>query len=364
MNEKNTLALIAAAPLLYRHCGDKAYAYPIKYGIECGDGWFDLLMRLSVKIEADLRTMLAEGKRPEDLPSVLQVKEKFGTLRFHMSQFAQWREWITEAAKASGQTCERCGLPGSSHIRSGFIKTLCPAHAAQEGFGPVELPEPEEVVINGVSCRLAPVARSRHALDTQARAAFLSARPLLLLNPRSPASVEIAAPEAGLPIIERMADRMEAELDRLVKAGLPSQELPIMTRIAVIKGSSLAVDILPGTLPEAAKAEFDGAITEAVVALGHKPSIALAEHRQAIPAIVASCNCTNPRVFGSVLRGTDTFASDLDLLVDPLENTTLFHLGRLQHELSNLLKVRVQVVTPGDLPEKWRQTVLDEARPV
>lgn len=269
MNEKNTLALIAAAPLLYRHCGDKTYAYPIKYGIECGDGWFDLLMRLSMKIEADLRSMLlAEGKRRQDLPCVLQVKEKFGTLRFAMNHPApQWREWMTEAVKASGQTCERCGLPGSSHIRSGFIKTLCPAHAEQEGFEPIELPEPEEVVINGVRCRLAPVARSRHALDTQARAAFLSARPLLLLNPRSPASVEIAAPESGLPILERMADRMEAELDRLVEAGLTSQELPIVTRIAVIKGG-LAVDILPGTLPEAAKAEFDDAITEAVVALG------------------------------------------------------------------------------------------------
>lgn len=265
MNEKNTLALIAAAPLLYRHCGDKAYAYPIKYGIECGDGWFDLLMRLSVKIEADLQAMLTEGQ--QDLPCVLQVKEKFGALRFAMNHPAQWREWIAEAVKASGQTCERCGLPGSSHIRSGFIKTLCPAHAEQEGFEPIELPKPEEVVINGVRCRLAPVVRSRHALDTQARAAFLSARPLLLLNPRSPASVEISAPEAGLPIIERMADRMEAELDRLVEAGLTSQELPIMTRIAVIKGG-LAVDILPGTLPKAAKAEFDDAITEAVVALG------------------------------------------------------------------------------------------------
>lgn len=268
MNEKNTLALIAAAPLLYRSYGNEKSMHSFAHwGFECGDGWFDLVMRLSLKIEADLEAMLAEGKRRQDLPSVHQVKEKFGTLRFHMNSFAQWREWITEAVKASGKTCERCGRPGSSHVRSGFIKTLCPAHAEQEGFEPIELPKPEEIVINGVSCRLAPVARSRHALNTQARAAFLSARPLLLLNPRSPASVEIAAPEAGLPIIERMADRMEAELDRLVEAGLTSHELPIMTRIAIIKGG-LAVDILPGTLPKAAKAEFDDAITEAVVALG------------------------------------------------------------------------------------------------
>jgi len=98
--------------------------------------------------------------------------------------------------------------------------------------------------------------------------------------------------------------------------------------------------------------------------LESRPSKALGKHLEAIPAIVAAHRCANPRVFGSVLRGEDHFGSDLDLLVDATKGTTLFDLGGLQLELTELLRMRVQVVTPDDLPEKWRQQVLDEARPL
>lgn len=95
-----------------------------------------------------------------------------------------------------------------------------------------------------------------------------------------------------------------------------------------------------------------------------RPSIALRKHLASIPAIVSARRCANPRVFGSVLRGEDHIGSDLDLLVDPTESTTLLDLGGLQHDLIELLKVRVQIVTPGDLPDKWRQKVIDEAKPL
>ena len=72
----------------------------------------------------------------------------------------------------------------------------------------------------------------------------------------------------------------------------------------------------------------------------------------------------NPRVFGSVLHGTDRDGSDLDLLVDALPGATLFDLGGLQIELERLLGVPVDVVTPDDLPLKFRHQVLTEARPV
>jgi len=98
--------------------------------------------------------------------------------------------------------------------------------------------------------------------------------------------------------------------------------------------------------------------------LENRPSKALEKHLAAIPAIVASHRCFNPRVFGSVLRGEDHFGSDLDLLVDATKGTTLLNLAALVNELTKLLQVRVQVVTPGDLPEKWRQQVIDEAKPL
>jgi predicted nucleotidyltransferase len=69
-------------------------------------------------------------------------------------------------------------------------------------------------------------------------------------------------------------------------------------------------------------------------------------------------------VFGSVLLGSDDEGSDLDLLVDPLRGTTLFDLGGLQNELEQLMGLRVDVITPRDLPAKCHDQVLAEARPL
>ena len=72
----------------------------------------------------------------------------------------------------------------------------------------------------------------------------------------------------------------------------------------------------------------------------------------------------NLRVFGSVLYGADVDGSDLDLLVDTLPGATLFDLGGLQDELEAILGVRVDLLTAGDLPLKFRAQVLAEAKPV
>lgn len=72
----------------------------------------------------------------------------------------------------------------------------------------------------------------------------------------------------------------------------------------------------------------------------------------------------NLRVFGSTARGNDTEGSDLDLLVDALPGATLLDLGGLQAKLEEMLGVTVDLVTPGDLPLKFRSRVLAEAVPV
>ena len=95
-----------------------------------------------------------------------------------------------------------------------------------------------------------------------------------------------------------------------------------------------------------------------------KPSIALAGNRAAVRAAAARFRAANTRVFGSVVLGTDGEGSDLDLLVDTLPGATLFDLGGLQAELEDLLGVPVDLVTPGDLPTKFRLRVLAEALPV
>jgi hypothetical protein len=86
---------------------------------ECALGWYDLLHALSLKIEHIL------GKESESHNAVegeeneytemyaVQVKEKYGTLRFYMScETNEICTLIREAESASSQTCEMCGAFG------------------------------------------------------------------------------------------------------------------------------------------------------------------------------------------------------------------------------------------------------------
>ena len=95
-----------------------------------------------------------------------------------------------------------------------------------------------------------------------------------------------------------------------------------------------------------------------------RPSVALCHQRQAVLAAARRFRMSHPRVFGSVLHGTDADGSDLDLLVEVQPGVTLFDLGGFQDEVQEILGVQVDVLTPGDLPAKFRAAVLSEAQPV
>lgn len=95
-----------------------------------------------------------------------------------------------------------------------------------------------------------------------------------------------------------------------------------------------------------------------------KPSMALELNRDAVRNIALKRRVQNIRVFGSVLYGTDTDQSDLDLLVDPTSKTTLMDIGAIRYELRQLLGIPVDVLTPNALPRKFRERVVREARPL
>ncbi|MBL1263046.1 nucleotidyltransferase family protein [Methylomicrobium sp. RS1] len=95
-----------------------------------------------------------------------------------------------------------------------------------------------------------------------------------------------------------------------------------------------------------------------------KPSEAFHHHREEIRAIALRHRVQNVRVFGSVLHGVDNDESDLDLLVDPTDQTTLLDVAAIQYEIAQLLGVSVDVLTPKALPEKFRNRVIAEAVPV
>ena len=95
-----------------------------------------------------------------------------------------------------------------------------------------------------------------------------------------------------------------------------------------------------------------------------RPSLVLDLKRTAIRDAMTRFRTANPRIFGSVLHGTDRDGSDLDLLVDALPGATLLDLANLREELQSLLGVHVDLLTPADLPPKFRAKVLAEAQPV
>ncbi|WPH12440.1 nucleotidyltransferase family protein [Variovorax paradoxus] len=95
-----------------------------------------------------------------------------------------------------------------------------------------------------------------------------------------------------------------------------------------------------------------------------RPSEALSQHRVRIREIALRHHVSSVSVFGSASRGEDGPDSDLDLLVEPTEQTTLMDIGAIRHELKALLGMEVDVLTPNGLPPKFRDQVLREAVPV
>ena len=92
-----------------------------------------------------------------------------------------------------------------------------------------------------------------------------------------------------------------------------------------------------------------------------KPSEVFAHHRETIRRLVAEHGMSNPRLFGSVLHGDDIDGSDLDILIDAPPRTSLFRIIELQLALEEHLGINLHLLTPEDVPPKFRGHVLAEA---
>ena len=95
-----------------------------------------------------------------------------------------------------------------------------------------------------------------------------------------------------------------------------------------------------------------------------RPSLLLERHRSEVREIALRHRVRNIRVFGSAALGDDIEGSDLDVLVDPTDETSLMDIASIQVELERLLGISVDVLTPNALPDKFRGQVLREALPV
>ncbi|MEG0120541.1 MAG: hypothetical protein RR748_20845 [Pseudomonas sp.] len=104
---------------------------------ECNSGWFTIIDVLC----AELQRQTDKYKAPQLV--VTQIKQKFGTLRFHVACFDTATDEIADegyasdtqvsliamAARLSARTCEICGRPGTMQERE-WIQALCIEHAA------------------------------------------------------------------------------------------------------------------------------------------------------------------------------------------------------------------------------------------
>ena len=121
MNKASSIKLLNAFPQLYRGFQKSLHASVIS-DFECNDGWFQILWDLSAALEAEA---LKEGRDQTNWPQAIQIKEKYGSLRFYMDHAspAMW-DLVQAGEEKSGLVCEMCGEPGKTYNDS-WINTSC-----------------------------------------------------------------------------------------------------------------------------------------------------------------------------------------------------------------------------------------------
>lgn len=157
-------ALCAKYPLIFKDRNADMRTTAMCWGLECGDGWYNLIdvlcglltseyrgakSRYEYLIEAGVGGVLygtktvtqedidhAKSRLDEEtlkVPVAVQVKEKYGGLRFYVQAATdKHHQYINFAESMSYRTCEECGAPGKTYT-DGWHMTLCDIHAAMNG---------------------------------------------------------------------------------------------------------------------------------------------------------------------------------------------------------------------------------------
>lgn len=160
MRKELDTKLVETYPDLYKNRHGDMRETLMCWGFDCRDGWYQIIDTLSYALtrshlnaKKDLEDWTKNlGKEmwpgrvgtQEDIdkaqnkfdetpcPIAVQVKEKYGTLRFYVdgATDAQYN-YIDFAEILSGKTCEVCGKPGQTYYM-GWNQTLCDEHANEE----------------------------------------------------------------------------------------------------------------------------------------------------------------------------------------------------------------------------------------
>ena len=125
MNKKNTNYLFKKYKKLFPAKDRKdLWQSLMGFGFSCGDGWFNIIDKLCECIQQYINNN-------DNVSQVIvtQVKEKFGGLRFYVSnsdEIIDGMIWLSEHLSYS--TCEECGAEGTCRECDNWFTTLCDKH--------------------------------------------------------------------------------------------------------------------------------------------------------------------------------------------------------------------------------------------
>jgi len=120
MNEELEQELFDKYPKIFQDKDESPQVTAMCWGIECGDGWYNLIDTLCDAIQSyidwnDKEQVIAE-----------QVKQKYGSLRFYIrGGDMHVHGMISFAEKMSTKICEECGTMENVSQTKGWIKTIC-----------------------------------------------------------------------------------------------------------------------------------------------------------------------------------------------------------------------------------------------
>jgi len=148
MREELDKLLCAKYPEIFADRDKSMQETAMCWGFEHGDGWFEIINQLCANIQHHIdwskknhdwdiaynEKHLDEQRTVREVVSqvvAVQIKEKFGTLRFYYDGGDEAVDGMVRMAESmSAVTCETCGSPGVQR-GGGWIRTLCDTHEAE-----------------------------------------------------------------------------------------------------------------------------------------------------------------------------------------------------------------------------------------
>lgn len=141
MKSELELKLVEKYPKILRDYKGDMMQTCMAWGMECGDGWYELLDKCMEKLQYCCDFFSQDGDGREVQVVATQIKEKYGTLSFYTSFYGANKlecdildDIIAEAERKSAYTCEVTGKEGAVCKRGGWYRTLSYEQARKDGY--------------------------------------------------------------------------------------------------------------------------------------------------------------------------------------------------------------------------------------